>query len=108
MQIALSSADRQVTLALTVKKIQAQRVLKSSGDDDLVDHYYRSIRFVTLNGDAVDVDCSAYNEQALEIVEVAELLPRKKGIVSKPVQKLVGRLTLFQGSSQVLSHRKTT
>jgi hypothetical protein len=35
--------------------------------------------------------------------------PREKrvGIVSKPVQKLVGRLTLFQGISQVLSHRKT-
>ena len=30
------------------------------------------------------------------------------GIVSKPVQNLVGRLTLFQGSSQVLSRRKTT
>jgi len=30
------------------------------------------------------------------------------GIVSKPVQKRVGRLTLFQGISQVLSHRKTT
>jgi hypothetical protein len=29
------------------------------------------------------------------------------GIVSKPVQKLVGRLTLFQGISQVLSYRKT-
>jgi hypothetical protein len=28
------------------------------------------------------------------------------GIVSKSVQKLVGRLTLFQGISQVLSHRK--
>ena len=78
MQIALSSADRQVTLPLTVKQIQAQRVLKSSGDDDLFDEYYRTIRFITLNGDAVDVDCSAYNEQALDIVEVAELLPRKK------------------------------
>jgi hypothetical protein len=30
------------------------------------------------------------------------------GIVSKPAQKFVGRLTLFQGVSQVLSHRKTT
>jgi tetratricopeptide (TPR) repeat protein len=30
------------------------------------------------------------------------------GIVSKPIQKLVGRLTLFQGISQVFSHRKTT
>jgi putative transposase len=30
------------------------------------------------------------------------------GIVSKPVQKPVGKLTLFQGISQVLSHRKTT
>ena len=29
------------------------------------------------------------------------------GIVSKPVQKLVGRLTLFQDISQVLSYRKT-
>jgi hypothetical protein len=29
------------------------------------------------------------------------------GIVSKPVQKLVGRLTLFQGISQVLGHHKT-
>jgi len=33
---------------------------------------------------------------------------RSIGIVSKPVQKLVGRLTLFQGISQMLSHRKTT
>ena len=32
----------------------------------------------------------------------------KVGIVSKSAQKLVGRLTLFQGISQVLSHRKTT
>ena len=32
----------------------------------------------------------------------------KPGIVSKPVQKPVGKLTLFQGISQVLSHRKTT
>jgi hypothetical protein len=78
MQLSMSSADRQVTIMLTVKQIQAQRVLKSSGDDDLVDHYYRSIRFVTLSGDVVDVDCSAYNEQALAIVEVAELLPLKK------------------------------
>jgi hypothetical protein len=31
-----------------------------------------------------------------------------EGIVSKPVQKLVGRLTLFQGISQVLGHRTTT
>jgi hypothetical protein len=30
------------------------------------------------------------------------------GIVSKPVQKPVGKLTLFLGISQVLSHRKTT
>ena len=32
----------------------------------------------------------------------------KIGIVSKPVQKLVGKLTLFQGISQVLRHHKTT
>jgi len=31
-----------------------------------------------------------------------------QGIVSKPVQKLVGKLTLFQGISQVLRHHKTT
>jgi transposase len=35
-------------------------------------------------------------------------LYRYLGIVSKPAQKLVGRLTLFQGVSQVLSHHKTT
>src|SRR5262249_25683942 len=28
------------------------------------------------------------------------------GIVSKPVQKLVGKLTLFQGIAQLLSHHK--
>jgi hypothetical protein len=32
---------------------------------------------------------------------------RLSGIVSKPVEKVVGRLTLLQGISQVLSHRKT-
>jgi hypothetical protein len=68
MQLSLSSADRQVTLRLTVKKTQAQAIQKSSGDDDLVDHYYRSIRFITLNGDAVDVDCSAYDAKDLAIV----------------------------------------
>src|SRR5262249_102206 len=30
------------------------------------------------------------------------------GIVSKPAQRFVGRLTLFQDVSQVLSHHKTT
>jgi hypothetical protein len=30
------------------------------------------------------------------------------GIVSKPAQKFVGRLTLFQDVSQILSHHKTT
>ena len=78
MQIVLSSADRQVMLPLKVKQIQAQRVLKSSGDDDLFDEYYRSIRFVTLNGDVIAVDCSAYEAQDLAIVEVAELPPRNK------------------------------
>lgn len=68
MQLALSSADRQVTLTLTVRKIQAQAIQKSSGDDDLVDKYYRSIRFVTLAGDTIDVDCSAFDAQALAIV----------------------------------------
>jgi hypothetical protein len=68
MQIALSNADRQVTIMLTVKKIEAQAIQKFSGDDDLVDKYYRSIRFVTLNGDTVDVDCSAYNAKDLAIV----------------------------------------
>ena len=33
---------------------------------------------------------------------------RLEGIVSKPLQKPVDRLTLFQGMSQVLSRRKTT
>ena len=68
MQIVLSSADRQVTLTLTVKRIEAQAIQQSSGDDDLIDKYYRSIRFVTLNGDTVDVDCSAYNAKDLAIV----------------------------------------
>jgi len=37
-----------------------------------------------------------------------EMWVNEAGIVSKPAQKLVGRLTLFQGVSQVLSHHKTT
>jgi hypothetical protein len=37
----------------------------------------------------------------------AEVLPNI-GIVSKLVQKLGGKLTLFQGISQVLSHYRTT
>jgi hypothetical protein len=42
-------------------------------------------------------------------VDIAQhFIERTKGIVSKPVQKLVGRLTLFQGILQVLSHRKAT
>ncbi len=78
MQVSLWSADRQVTLVLKVTKIEVQATHKSDGDDDLVDVYYRSIRFVTLDGDVIDVSCSAYEERALDIVEVATLLPINK------------------------------
>ena len=44
----------------------------------------------------------------LEHDEIARSMAALRGIVSKPAQKLVCRLTLFQGISQVLSHRKTT
>ena len=40
--------------------------------------------------------------------EFSDLGNYSEGIVSKPVQKLVGRLTLFQGISQVLGHHTTT
>jgi hypothetical protein len=78
MQVSLWSAEHQVTLMLKVKKIEAQAIYKSDGDDDLFDDYYRSIRFITLDGDVIDVNCSAYNEKALAIVEVATLLPLNK------------------------------
>jgi hypothetical protein len=78
MQVSLWSADRQVTLPLKVTKIEAQTIHQSDGDDDLFDDYYRSIRFITLDGTALEVSCSAYNEQALAIVEVATLLPLTK------------------------------
>jgi len=66
MQVSLWSAERQVTLMLKVTKIEAQTIYKSDGDDDLFDEYYRSIRFVTLDGDVIEVSCSAYNEKALD------------------------------------------
>jgi hypothetical protein len=78
MQVSLWSADRQVTLPLKVIKIEAQAIHQSDGDDDLFDEYYRSIRFITLDGTALEVSCSAYNEQALAIVEVTELPPLNK------------------------------
>ena len=43
-----------------------------------------------------------------KVETVRDVRYRGFGIVSKPVQKLVGRLTLFQGILQVLSHRKAT
>jgi len=49
-----------------------------------------------------------YTDDRSDARWLAHLLRLGVGIVSKPVQKLVGRLTLFQGISQVLSHRKTT
>ena len=75
MNIYLHSADRQVTLVLTVKKIEAQPIRKSDWEDDLFDEYFRVFRFVTSEGNAIEVSCSAYDEKDLAIVEVAELPP---------------------------------
>jgi hypothetical protein len=78
MQLSMNSADRQVTLPLKVKQIQAQAIQQSSGDDDLFDEYYRTIRFITPAGDAINVNCSAYEAKDLAIVKGAELMPLKK------------------------------
>jgi hypothetical protein len=78
MNIYLHSADRQVTLVLNVKKIEALSIRKSDWEDDPFDEYYRSLRFITSDGNAIEVSCSAYDEQDLAIVEVAELLPLAK------------------------------
>jgi hypothetical protein len=50
-------------------------------------------------------------EQFLAVLNLKYLrgiLRSENGIVSKPIQKPVDRLTLFQGISQVLSRCKTT
>jgi len=57
-----------------------------------------------MQGERVDIHAPDLNATTAEWPFVGAC----GGIVSKPVQKLVGRLTLFEGISQVLGHRTTT
>ena len=51
-------------------------------------------------------DCDTRFDDLTDTIFAGHHQPLKVGIVSKPIQKRVGKLTLFQGISQVLSHRK--
>src|SRR5262249_34384187 len=52
--------------------------------------------------------CGIDNNNILHIKHIWAIISTSEGIVSKPIQKPVDRLTLFQGISQVLSRCKTT
>jgi hypothetical protein len=74
MQINMGTSDRLVSLRLNVEKIEAEAMYKPS-ELDTQKIYYRRIRFATRRGEALEVFCSASEEKALEILEVAELQP---------------------------------
>ena len=75
-------------------------ILKSAYSSIVKEGMDASSALFTIGGETI--------AQAASIpIHLGSLVPAV-GIVSKPVQKLVGKLTLFQGISQGLSHRKTT
>jgi hypothetical protein len=67
-----------VTVRTDVTRIEAEDIV-SPGEDDLDEHYFRTIRFVGHYGEAIEVFCSVSDDKnALRLHRVKELKPVKK------------------------------
>jgi hypothetical protein len=86
MQFHISTQKDTVIVHADVTKIEVEDIV-SPGEDDPDEHYFRTIRFVGNDGEAIEVFCSAYdNKNALRLHRVKQLTPVKK---PKPCEWLV-------------------
>ena len=78
MQFQIRTEKDTVTVYADVTRIEVEDIV-SPDEDDPEEHYFRTIRFVDYNGEAIEVFCSVYDDKnALRLHRVKELKPVKK------------------------------
>ena len=75
MQLHLQTEKDKVLVVAEVAKIEVEDMLSPEAGSEL---YFRRIRFVTSNGEAIAVLCKAYNATELRLHRVKELKAVKK------------------------------
>jgi hypothetical protein len=78
MQFHILTDKDSVTVYAAVTKIEVEDIV-SPGAGDPSEHYFRTIRFVTYEGEAIEVFCSVSDDKnALRLHRVKKLKPVKK------------------------------
>jgi hypothetical protein len=62
---------------VTKIEVEVEDVVKPS-EDDIDDTYYRTIRFVGFNGEAIEVFCAGFDNQSVKLKRVKQLKPVPK------------------------------
>ncbi len=75
MQLHLQTEKDKVLVIAEVAKIEVEDMLSPDEGQEL---YFRSVRFITSNGEAIEVLCKAYNATEVRLHRVKELKPVKK------------------------------
>ena len=78
MQFHISTEKDIVTVHADVTRIEVEDIV-SPDEDDPDEHYFRTIRFVGYDGEAIEVFCSVYdNKDILRLHRVKKLKPLEK------------------------------
>ena len=78
MQFQIMTEKDKVTVYADVTKIEVEDIV-ASDEEEPVESYFRTIRFVTDAGEAIEVFCNASdNKNTLRLHRVKELKPVKK------------------------------
>ena len=79
MQFHISTEKDIVTVLAAVTKIEVEDI-RSSGDNDLLDEeYFRTIRFIGYDGEAIEVFCRVFDDKnVLKLHRVKKLKPLEK------------------------------
>jgi hypothetical protein len=78
MQFQIRTGKDTVTVYADVTKIEVEDIV-GPDEDDLDEHYFRTIRFVGYYGESIEVFCSVHdNKNVLRLHRVKKLKPVKK------------------------------
>ena len=78
MHVHIETEKNKILIDAAVTKIEVEDIV-TTGEDDPDEHYFRTIRFVTYNGEAIEVFCKGFEDKnALRLHRVKELKPVKK------------------------------
>jgi hypothetical protein len=75
MQFHMQTDKERVIVLAEVAKIEVEDILSPDAGDEL---YFRSVRFVTRFGEAIEVLCDAYNQHQLRLHRGKKLKPVKQ------------------------------